>query len=525
MSGPVEEIRKVETGLPLAHGGKRRWYDTLAKNSAANMVRLGMTSLVGILLPAYLTKHLPLQTYSAWVLILQLGAYVGYLDFGVQTAVSKYVAEYEAKRDLEGCGRSASAGLLIMLMAGGSGVLMTLGLAWRVPELFRNIPAALLSGVRISVLFVGISLCVTLVVSVFSAIFLGLQRYRVTMMTAIISRLLYAAVLCVAVYLHSSLPAMAASVAIANLIGAMLQVIVWRELASHIKVSLHSIDMTMLKQMLEYCAVMTVWSVCMLFISGIDITIVGRYDFGEVGYYSIASAPTSLILSLIGALMGPLLPATSALSVESSPEQLGGLLLKATRYVVIFLLVTGLPILLWGHFLLKIWVGSSYAIHSVQYLRILLIANVLRNFCGPYATMVVATSNQRLATASGIVEGVVNLVSSILLARHYGAWGVAFGTLIGSVAGLTMHFAVSMRYTRKALDISRMELLTKGLAKPAILAIPAILLVPYWWGNGAGAMSGPMTVFWIVSTLCLGWFVSVAADDRKKIISRLREAR
>src|SRR5579862_1892956 len=94
-------------------------------------------------LPAYLTHRLPVEIYGAWVLILQLAAYVGYLDFGVQTAVSKYIAEYEAKGDVVGCGRCASAGLFIMVAAGIIGVLLTFGLAWGVPELFRKMPASL----------------------------------------------------------------------------------------------------------------------------------------------------------------------------------------------------------------------------------------------------------------------------------------------------------------------------------------------------------------------------------------------
>src|ERR1700722_14202719 len=105
--------------------GQRTLARTVAGNTFANVTRLAVTSLVSIFLPAYLTHRLPVKTYAAWVLILQLSAYVGYLDFGVQTAVSKYIAEYEAKQDPLGCNRCASVGSVIMLAAGGLGVLLT----------------------------------------------------------------------------------------------------------------------------------------------------------------------------------------------------------------------------------------------------------------------------------------------------------------------------------------------------------------------------------------------------------------
>jgi O-antigen/teichoic acid export membrane protein len=518
MMNPMRDNSSMSVASPASGRQKpRKTTGTFAKNSAANVVRMGMTSLIAILLPAYLTHHLPVQTYGAWVLILQLGAYVGYLDFGVQTAVAKYIAEYEARGDYDGCGRCASVGLVIMLAASFLGVFLTLGLAWWVPELFRKMPATLYQDVRLSILFVGISLAIKLAASVFSAIFLGLQRYQIPMVTDVVSKLLYAIVLCAAVFFHSSLAVMGAAAAAVNLFSAFLQVVAWKKLASHIRVTLHAIDFTMVRQMLRYCAVLTIWSVCMLFVSGIDITIVGHYAFHEVAFYSIATSPTNFTLMVIGAVLGPLLPATSALSTERNPQQMGDILLRTTRYSTILLLLTGLPVLVGGYLILRLWVGTTYAANSVQFLRILLVANIIRNFCAPYATMVVATARQRFATAAAITEGVVNLAASIWFARHLGAIGVAMGTLLGSFASVAMNFGVSMHYTRN-LAISRRDLFVKGLLRPAVMAIPSALLLPYWWFNGVPTINLQLWFAWGVTTLLLTWFASMSAEDRRSLI-------
>ena len=58
---------------------------TISRNIAASLARVAGISLVGLVLPAYLTHHLPVETYAAWILILQLAAYVSYFDFGIQT--------------------------------------------------------------------------------------------------------------------------------------------------------------------------------------------------------------------------------------------------------------------------------------------------------------------------------------------------------------------------------------------------------------------------------------------------------
>jgi O-antigen/teichoic acid export membrane protein len=490
---------------------------TVVKNSAANATRLAVTALVSILLPAYLTHRLPVKTYAAWVLILQLSAYVGYLDFGVQTAVSKHIAEYDVKQDFDGCGRYVSTGLVIMLLASVLGVALTVGLAWRGPAIFPNMPQALCRDVRISILFVGISLSISLATSVFGAIFVGLQQYQVPMAVTIISRLLFGAVVCLSASVHSSLAIMGAGVACVNIFTGLLQYMVWRKLAPHIRVSLHLADLATLKRMLGYCAVLTVWSVCMLFVNGLDITIVGHYSFNQTAYYSVASSPTTFVLMITAALMGPLLPVTSALSVHSTSAEMGRVLLRSTRYATVILLLTGLPLVVAGYAILRLWVGPAYAANSIGFLRILVVANIIRNLCSPYATMVVATSRQRVATASALTEGIVNLVSSIWLARHIGALGVALGTLLGAVAGVAMHYGVSMRYTQANLALPRMELFVKGMVRPAVIAIPSILLFRHWLPAGAPAISFQLYVAWALATLLLAWFVSIPREDRSLV--------
>ncbi len=486
---------------------------TVAANTVANVARLAVTSLVSIFLPAYLTHQLPVKTYGAWVLILQLSAYVNYLDFGVQTAVSKYIAEYHAKRDAQGCDRSVSAGFAIMLVASVLGVLLTLLLVWRVPSIVRTMPPSFYPDVRLSVLFVGVSLSMSLATSVFVAIFLGLQRYRIPMITTIVSRLTFAVVICAAAGAHASLATMGAAAAAVNILTAILQVVMWRKNASHIRVSLRLIDLPLLKKMLRYCSVLLVWSVSAMLISGLDLTVVGHFSFAETAYYAIANSPVSFLITIVSALMGPLLPAASAQSVGSSSAQMGSFLLQSTRYAMVVLLLMGLPFLVMGNLILHAWVGPVYALHGTPFLRILILANIIRSSCAPYSTMVIATSRQKVATASPVTEGIVNLVTSIWLVQHLGALGVALGTLCGAFAGVAMHFAVSMRFTQSSIAIAPGRLFRAGMLRPAAIALPGFLFL--WRG-----MPTQLPVYggWIVATALVAWFAALSREERQQLI-------
>ena len=217
-------------------------------------------------------------------------------------------------------------------------------------------------------------------------------------------------------------------------------------------------------------------------------------------------------------MLGPMMPASSALSTQRSSAEMGDLLARITRYTTILLLLTGLPLIVCGLPILRLWVGPMYALHSIRYLRILVLANIIRNLCAPYATMIAATGRQGAATITAIVEAVVNLGSSIYLASRFGAIGVAFGTLLGSVMSLSLHFAITMHLTQETLAISRTQLFLKGLLRPAVIAIPSFLLLPIWWFSGETNSEVPMTTLWGVSTLFLAWFGSLTAEERIKLV-------
>jgi len=491
---------------------------TLSRNIVASLARVAAVAAVALVLPAYLTHHLPVTTYAAWVLILQLAAYVSYLDLGIQTGVSKFVAEYDARGDHAGAGRHASAGLALMLIAGILGVTLTFILAWQVPRLFSAMPANLYRDVRISVMLVGSSLSFGLVCAVYSAVFLGLQRYQIPMTISIVNRAVFVTVVVAVVALRGSLTAMGIAVALVNVSTGMMQVIAWRKKAAHIPISVGSADIRIFKAVARFCSAQYVLTVAMLCITGLDITIVGHYDYVQTAYYSIATLPTSFVLLIISSLLNPLMPASSAMSTQRSAAEMGNLLTRITRYITLVVLLTGLPLIVCGFPILRLWVGSAYALHTFEYLRILVFANIIRNLCAPYATMIVATGRHGAAAASAISEALVNLSSSIFLASRFGAIGVAIGTVVGAVVGVSLHFAITMQFTRRTLDVSRAKLFISGVLRPALIAVPSLILLPLWWSHSRLTLTSQMEVVWGASTLGLAWLVGLNRNERNDLL-------
>lgn len=110
--------------------------------SASNLVRVMLSLLVSLLLPPFLVRRMSTAEYSAWVLIMQMSAYVGLLDLGLQTAVGKFVAEHHALDDRATSSRVLSTSFLILSLTALLGAGIIAMLAWRVPQLFHQMPAA-----------------------------------------------------------------------------------------------------------------------------------------------------------------------------------------------------------------------------------------------------------------------------------------------------------------------------------------------------------------------------------------------
>ncbi len=494
---------------------------TYTRNVMIIGVRLMVFAAIGVLLPSFLTHRLSTTVYGAWILILQLASYIGYLDLGAQTGVSKYISEYTAKGDVEASSRHASAGMAITIAGGAVGLLASVALAWMVPVLFRGMPAELAKDVSQGVLLVGISTAVLLATSAIGGMFLGLQRYSIPVGLSVLNKTVYAIVLVVMVFQHRSLTVMGASVAGANVITAAAQVLVWKKMIPQIRLRATLVVWPILKRMLMYCAVLGVWTSGMILISGLDTTIVGHYRFGEVAFYAVAAVPIVFLNQLVMAALGPLMPATSAMSVTRTPEQMGAVLERTTRYTMLIQWVVGLPLLLFGYKALLLWVGPEYARHSLLLLRMLLVANVIRNVCLPYGGMVLGQGLQRYATLSGVVEAVVNLACSVVLGKIYGAIGVAAGTLIGSFVGVLFHFVFSMNKTQGAFEVSPGVLLRRAVLWPSLMALPTLVLLPVFWKPVSVAYAVPMGLVWAVVTLGIAWTMGLKPEERAGLMRRV----
>jgi O-antigen/teichoic acid export membrane protein len=451
-------------------------YFVLLKNAFANVVRGGASAFVALLLPPFLTSLLPSTTYGTWILVLQISTYVNFFDFGIQTAVGRYVAYAREKKDFNQCDRIVSTAFVLLVGSSALAILMLVLLTWQIPNLFPEMPFDLQSDARWTLLVVGVVLGLGLPFSVFNGIFIGLQRNEIPAIIIGGSKLLGGLFVILMAYLTRNIVLMGIAISITNLFGYLLQFLVYTKLNLNIHLNLVNVSRQTLRELTSYCISLTIWAFGMLLVNGIDTAVVGYFDYSAVAYYATAAGLITFLNGIQAAIFTALMPAVASLDARNDKVALGKLLITSTRYGLMLLFLTGLPLIFFAQEIIRLWVGNDYAIHGYIILQILVVANIIRSSLIPYSILLIGTGQQRLLIVSPFAEGFSNLLVSVIAGYYLGPIGVAVGTLFGSIVLWFFCLFYNMPRTDK-IPFARSLYLLEATLQPFVLGlIPLVIL-------------------------------------------------
>jgi O-antigen/teichoic acid export membrane protein len=220
------------------------------------------------------------------------------------------------------------------------------------------------------------------------------------------------------------------------------------------------------------------------------------------------------------ALFNVMIPSTAVLQARGNSIQLGRLMITATRYGSFILLLMGLPLILAAKGILTMWVGPKYAEQGARILEVLTAANIIRLSAVPYVMTLVGTGQQRLVTVTPVLEGVSNLIASVIGGFFFGAIGVAVGTLVGGCVGVLGNFVYNMPRTIE-INFRIMDYVRDGFLRPLFCALPltAAALLFRFWGSSIGVNSYVVVGVAGASTAFLLWRWGLVGSERDRLRS------
>jgi O-antigen/teichoic acid export membrane protein len=494
----------------------------IAGNAFWNLVSVGSGALVAIAVPPFLTRLLSPEAFGAWGLVLQVASYVTLFGFGMQTVVARHVAVAAASGRLEDRDELVATAFWILVGACVVAGAMVVTLALRIDWVFPEISLDLRPSAAAAVAIVGLALVFALPATVMAGVFIGLERNEVPALALTATRVVLATSVVLVAAHTGDLSWMAAAYGLATVAGALCVWVLWVWLVERPTVSVTRLSCRAALQLRDECLGLTVWSLSMLLISGLDLVIVGRVDYGMVPYFSVAATLVLFLGGAMQAISAAVLPLAARLSSNGSGDELSALVAITTRFSASIGLVSATPLIVSGTTVLGLWVGAEYGQKAAPILAILAIAGCIRLIALPYVIVAVSAGLQRRMLVTPMIEGVVNIVVSIVLGFRLGAIGVALGTLAGSIVGLGALFAQhSLREAMGGRTV-RVYLLGSVWRVGRLLAIPvlALWLVPHEYRSSPLQL---LLALALIATAC--WLFGLNADDRRLLLSRLVAAR
>lgn len=192
-----------------------------------------------------------------------------------------------------------------------------------IPHFFGSIPHSLIKEVQVSTLIQGAMCSLLLIGNVFGGVLAGLHRLEVCAAPVAISRTTGAVAVLIIASHSNSLILMSAALGTFNLVAGVAQFVMCRRVLPSMRLQISLVSTRALRELLHFATGLLAWSGAGFLISGLDLVIVGHFDFRSVGAYAVATNVVLMITALYSSVAGGMMNPIAALYTQSDFRQIG----------------------------------------------------------------------------------------------------------------------------------------------------------------------------------------------------------
>lgn len=485
------------------------------RNVLANWTGYVVGLLVTFFLSPLIVNHLGASAYGVWTLLGTLTAYLGLLDLGIRSAVTRYVARYESDGDHGTAIQIVSAALAIFVAMAGCALAASLVLGLVAPSVF-HIPAEYRASAVIVAALAGASTGVALVNGAFGGVIVGLQRFDLTCAVDVATALVRAALVLGVITYGGGLVELAVAQFVASVAGAIFTL--W--LALRILPGLRlrpTWSRSHLRLIVSYGGYAFVAQLASSVIDRAGVIVIGAFlPMTAVTVFAIASGLIDYARALVGGIRTTLAPRASALEGRGQRDALRALALQGARYCTLLALPIAATFALRGSSFIGLWMGAEYGGPSGAVLAVLAVRLVFLGATGAAANVMLGASRERAVARIFVVEAVVNVTAMLLLVRSFGLLGVAWGTAVPTVVAALLVWPWLLR---ESFGVGVWRYLGSSWGLPVAAQLPFIaatwLVERLWPASSLLVFLGQVAMLVPLALLGL-WYVGLSGAERRR---------
>ncbi|HEY9467565.1 MAG TPA: polysaccharide biosynthesis C-terminal domain-containing protein [Vicinamibacterales bacterium] len=497
---------------------------SITRNILSNWGGFVFAAATGFFISPFVVKSLGETQYGAWVLLGSMVGNLGLLDIGVRAAVTRYVARFHAAGEHERSCRLYTSAVRIFSIAGAAAIALSAVMAVLIGRVFQ-VPHELLGAARIVAVVGGASAAVSLIGGVFGGILVGLHRFETTNAIEIVvgSARIIGIVLCLSTgkgLVGLSLVQLAANVGVS---GAAF--FYMRRAYPQLRPRNWIWDGDSARMLVRFGLTASIVHVSYSVMLYSDSLVIGAFlPVAMITHFSIGATLIDYARSVIAGISRTLTPWISSLEATKQESMIQDAMLSNARIASIVVYPIAVTFILRGESFVGLWMGPEYAQIAGQVLVILSM-----NLLTLAGYQIVSAAMFGVGRHGGlipvfIVEGIINVLLSIVLVRHFGVLGTAFGTMIPRVI---VSAFVGPWYAERVLHVSHRRFWREAFLRPAIAVIPfaaASLLVERTYPAPNLFVFFAEVIALLPLMAAAVWIVCLSGDEKATLLRAARAA-
>jgi len=212
-----------------------------------------------------------------------------------------------------------------------------------------------------------------------------------------------------------------------------------------------------------------------------DELVIGAFmSAAAITYFTIGGRIVDYAGQVVTALSQIFVPMSSQSDARGDMTRLRKIFLVGNRVCGLTIFPVCIILLILGKSVIEVWVGKKYVAASYPVLVIMILCSTLWWAQGASGRILFGMSKHGTWAIVTMIEGIANLILSILLVRPYGIIGDALGTAIPLTCSVVLFMP---RHLCKKLDIRLWTFVRESYTLPFLLSLPlaAVLLLMQRW--------------------------------------------
>lgn len=427
--------------------------------------------LVSFLLFPFIVSHVGKEIYGVYLIVISVTGYFGLLDFGVMSALTKYVSEYHGKGDFKGISRIINASFSFYVIVGSLISLLLFLTSLYFTHFFKIEPANI---PIMRNLFISASLASLIVwpMSTFRGTIQGLNMWGVDVAVNIFNQVLLALATFLMLTNGYGIVELFIVMQILTVLGNLILYQIARQ-RTGLRILFPYTEMATFKFIFNFSFFMFLSSLIALFLYQAHNIIIGYFiSMSAVSVYAVAYNLQNYFRVINSTIGGPSWIVASQMEGAYDYVRQKQLLLKGTKLMSAVFLPIIIIVFVFAEPFINYWMGPAFR-DSVIPARIIIIFWMFNGTSELATGLLSAKSIVRKPLLILFVAAVLNMLISIIFIKSLGIIAVALGM---TVSMILVAFPLYLRLALATLKIKFSEYFDKSIKINLVLYLLVFLL-------------------------------------------------